>query len=81
MRGTFYRPAIVVIASAQMWLLQCASASPPAARCTFHCIGLYWKPADGAPDNLCTVRYRPSDSQEWKEALPLWFDYNHHPGQ
>ena len=81
MRGTSCRPIIVLITSTQIWLLQGVSASQPVARCTFHCIGLYWKPADGASDNLCAVRYRPSDGSQWQEALPLWFDYNYHPGQ
>jgi len=46
----------------------------PWAVSTFNCIGLYWSPRDGAPENLCGVRYRPTGVVEWKQALPLWFD-------
>jgi len=69
----------VLIVSMSTWLLNCAAASEPLARPTFHCIGLYWKPSDGAADNPCAVWYRPEGTEEWKEALPLWFDYNWHP--
>jgi len=41
---------------------------------TFHCIGLYWTAEEGAADNTCQVRYRKSGSQDWKDAMPLWFD-------
>jgi hypothetical protein len=41
---------------------------------TFHCIGVYWSPAEGSRDNRCQVRYRPLGSSAWKEALPLWYD-------
>jgi hypothetical protein len=41
---------------------------------TFQCVGLYWNAKAGAADNTCRVRYRKSGSQDWKEALPLWFD-------
>jgi len=46
----------------------------PRAVSTFHCIGLYWSPRDGAPENACLVKYRRAGSDEWKQALPLWFD-------
>ncbi len=48
--------------------------SQPQAVPTFHCVGLYWSPEDGAPENTCRVRYRQAGAQEWREALPLWFD-------
>ena len=41
---------------------------------TFHCIGLYWNAERGAADNTCQVRYRKAGSQDWKDAMPLWFD-------
>ncbi len=41
---------------------------------TFHCVGLYWSPEGGSAENTCHVRYRKAGSQEWKEAMPLWFD-------
>jgi hypothetical protein len=46
----------------------------PRAVSTFNCIGLYWNPPEGAPENTCAVRYRRVGSEEWKQALPLWFD-------
>jgi hypothetical protein len=46
----------------------------PRAVSTFNCIGLYWSPLDGAPENACVVKYRRVGSEEWKQALPLWFD-------
>jgi hypothetical protein len=46
----------------------------PLAVSTFNCIGLYWSPPDGSPENLCVVRYRQTGAEEWKQALPLWFD-------
>ena len=51
-----------------------SSADTPLAVPTFHCIGLYWNPQNGSSDNACSVRYRPAGSQDWKTALPLWFD-------
>jgi hypothetical protein len=49
-------------------------ASQPQAVPTFHCVGLYWSPEDGSAENTCDVRYRPAGEEQWKEALPLWFD-------
>jgi hypothetical protein len=46
----------------------------PQAVPTFHCIGIYWSPADGAKENTCHVHYRPAGVPDWREALPLWFD-------
>ncbi len=54
--------------------------SQPQAVPTFHCIGLYWSPEDGATENVCRVRYRQAGVQEWREALPLWFDERQSPG-
>ena len=50
-----------------------ASQSPLAVP-TFECIGLYWKPADGAENKICQVNYRAAGTKSWHEALPLWFD-------
>ena len=52
----------------------------PQAVPTFHCVGLYWSPEDGAAENTCRVRYRQAGVQEWREALPLWFDGAAVPG-
>jgi len=46
----------------------------PQAVPTFHCVGLYWSPEDGAAQNPCRVRYRQAGESAWREALPLWFD-------
>lgn len=51
-----------------------SAADPPQAVPTFHCVGLYWSPDKGSAENTCQVRYRQAGSQEWTEALPLWFD-------
>ncbi len=56
------------------------NASPPEARPTFHCIGLYWSPDDGAADNLCEVYYRKAGSADWQQAMNLWFDDQPHSG-
>ncbi|MBN1867866.1 hypothetical protein JW916_11285 [Candidatus Sumerlaeota bacterium] len=46
----------------------------PKAVATFHCIGLYWSPPEGATTDTCRVRYRAQGASEWRDALPLWFD-------
>ncbi len=53
--------------------------SQPQAVPTFHCVGLYWSPEDGAQDNVCRVRYRQVGAPQWREALPLWFDGRQSP--
>ena len=50
------------------------AADEPVAVPTFHCIGLYWRAKTGSPENTCEVRYRCVGSDQWKQALPLWFD-------
>lgn len=52
----------------------------PAAVPTFESVGLYWKPATGAIDNICHVEYRASGENDWHEAMPLWFDPTQHAG-
>jgi len=47
---------------------------------TFHCISLYWKPADASADNECKVKYRKEGETEWKQGMSLWFDPNTHEG-
>ena len=51
-----------------------SAAGQPLAVPTFHCVGLYWSPDDGSAQNTCRVRYRQARSQQWSEAMPLWFD-------
>jgi hypothetical protein len=55
------------------------AGSQPQAVPTFHCVGLYWSPDNGAQDNVCRVRYRQAGAPEWREALPLWFDGRQSP--
>jgi len=57
-----------------------AEAAEPLAVPTFECVGLYWKPASGASENVCSVQYRAEGESAWKDALPLWFDPTDHPG-
>jgi len=65
-----------VAAMLGFWLISgafCAMEDPVAVP-TFHCIGLYWNPEEGGEGIVCSVRYRPANSGEWKEAMSLWFD-------
>ncbi|MBN1465922.1 hypothetical protein JXA02_09185, partial [candidate division KSB1 bacterium] len=55
-------------------------ASSPEARPTFHCIGLYWSPDDGAADNPCEVFYRQAGTSNWLRAMNPWFDDQPHNG-
>jgi hypothetical protein len=48
---------------------------------TFNCLGIYWKPANGAADKAVAVAYRPAGQGEWREALPLWFDAADHQAE
>lgn len=61
-------------------LVQAGPETGPTAIPTFNCVGLYWKPSDGAPDRTCTARYRIAGAADWRAALPLWFDSNAHEG-
>ena len=47
---------------------------PPAAVATFHCLGLYWKPAGGDAGKSCEVQYRSKQDSAWRKGFPLWFD-------
>jgi hypothetical protein len=56
-------------------------AAVPRAVPTFHSVGLHWKPGQGGPSVPCEVSYREVRGDGvWREALPLWFDANEHPG-
>jgi len=76
MAETFYLRSVVrllgVLVGAAIGPVQ--GAEQVSAVPTFHCVGLYWNAEEGAGDNVCRVRYRKSGSQDWKDALPLWFD-------
>ena len=53
-------------------------ANGPMAVPTFHCLGLYWSPADGAKSNECQAQYRIAGNPTWKKAMPPWFDERNH---
>jgi len=51
------------------------SGENPEAVATFECVGLTWKPdANGSADNVCQVKFRPSNTEAWQSGFPLWFD-------
>ncbi|HEX41845.1 MAG TPA: hypothetical protein ENN81_07260 [Phycisphaerales bacterium] len=52
--------------------LLCAEA--PRAVVTFECVGLYWRAEGGSDEDTCSVRYRRAGSDDWRQAMPLWFD-------
>src|SRR5262245_23732774 len=54
------------------------AAQDPIAVPTFHCLGLYWSPADGGNHIECQVKYRGAGDSAWKPAMPLWFDERNH---
>jgi hypothetical protein len=58
--------------------IRTTDANGPTAVPTFHCLGLYWSPADGAKSNQCQVQYRIAGNSTWKTAMPLWFDERNH---
>lgn len=38
---------------------------------TFHCVGLYWTPEEGAASRDALVAYRPAGATAWRTGLPL----------
>ncbi len=38
---------------------------------TFHCIGIYWSPAEGGAAHRVLVKYRRRGQQQWHAGLPL----------
>lgn len=59
-------------------IAEASGAAQPYAHASFHAVGLYWKPEQGAPDNTCQVRYRAEGDSNWRQAPPLWFDATAH---
>jgi len=49
------------------------SGKNPHAIATFECLGIYYK-VDSKNLGECKAGYRKSGTNEWNEALPLWFD-------
>ncbi|MDF3129059.1 right-handed parallel beta-helix repeat-containing protein [Kiritimatiellaeota bacterium B1221] len=55
-------------------------AEAPRAVATFQSLGLYWKPDGGSVDREVRVHYRKAGAENWREAMPLWFDDMQHDG-
>ena len=51
-----------------------AVAAAPKAIPTFHSLGLYWSPDEGAESKAAKVRFREAGASSWREGLELWFD-------
>ena len=49
-------------------------SEPPLAIATFHCLGLYWSPDDGAADKEVGIRYRRQGVAEWSDGLPMRYN-------
>ncbi len=50
------------------------SAGEPFAIATFHCLGLYWSPPDGAADKAVRVQFRRAGETAWQEGLALRYN-------
>lgn len=66
--------AVLLIASLLIAMAYPAVADDPTAIPTFHCLSVYWNPADGSADKECRVNYRIVGLGSWSGALSLWFD-------
>ncbi len=49
-------------------------AADPTTVSTFESIGVSWSPPEGAPGNVCEIRYRAKGTTTWRQGYPLWFD-------
>jgi hypothetical protein len=38
---------------------------------TFHCISIYWSPAQGGPERKVSVKFRETGQQQWRAGFPL----------
>ena len=38
---------------------------------TFHCISIYWSPAQGGPEREVSVKFRATGQKQWRPGLPL----------
>lgn len=72
--NTFIRSAIgllvilVIQASAQ------TNSTGPFAIPTFHCLGLYWSPAQGSKEKEVLIRFRPQGAADWHKGLPMRYN-------
>jgi hypothetical protein len=72
--NTFIRSAfsllvfLVLRASAQ------TNTTGPFAIPTFHCLGLYWSPAQGAGGKEVQIRFRPQGAADWSQGLPMRYN-------
>jgi len=58
-----------------IWLVcSVAHAQEPFAVPTFHCMSLYWSPADGGDGRQVLVSYKESFDTSWREALPMRYN-------
>lgn len=76
MRRNFIFPAALALVS--LLVLPALADGPPAPAGdgplvvpTFHCLSLYWSPAEGGAGRDVLVRYRPRGQPVWREGLPL----------
>ena len=37
---------------------------------TFHCIGIYWSPAQGGPEHKVSVKFREAGQKKWRLGFP-----------
>jgi len=38
---------------------------------TFHCISIYWSPAQGGPQHKVSVKFRQAGRKQWRDGFPL----------
>jgi len=38
---------------------------------TFHCLGIYWSPENGAADKKVLIKFRESGQEAWRDGLPM----------
>jgi len=68
------RPAAVEMPSAPDFSAGQLSRSQARAVATFESLSLYWQPGGSAEARDCLVRYRPANTETWREGFPLWYD-------
>jgi hypothetical protein len=51
--------------------LASTSKVQPSAVPTFHCLGIYWSPENGAAGKKVLVKFRETGQKAWRDGLPL----------